>query len=323
MEASSTNHLHPKNHGICAVVITHNPDEKFLILLHELERQVNQIIVVDNHSSKNGLAFIQKARQSVNFTLIKNAENKGVAAALNQGFAKAQELAFEWVITFDQDSEPNADMVEKLWRLLQDRSESSKIAIVAPKIIDADLERSSLFLRKKTHLLYERVECDQSHLEDVTTVITTGAMVRIAAYEVLGGFREELFIDYVDTDFCLRLLLHGYCIWVACDAHLNHTFGRRRKIQMGPLTFYPTFHPHERWYTISRNRIQMIKSYGFQFPHWLFYEMVASSYIIFRMFLTEDKKLSKMSALIKGSWDGLRGRLGKPYWALEQTNTTK
>jgi rhamnosyltransferase len=317
MEASSDNPTYSKNQGICAVVITHNPDGKLLTLLQELERQVKQMIVVDNHSSKDGSDLFEKARQSVSFTLIENPENKGVAAGLNQGFAKAHELGFEWVITFDQDSKPESDMVEKLWRPLQDQSESSRIAIVAPKLIDVELEHSSLFLRRKTCCLYERIECDQSHLKDVTTVITTGAIVRLAAFEVLGGFREDLFIDYVDTDFCLRLHLHGYRIWVACDARLYHTFGQRRKMQIGPLTFYPTFHPPERWYTISRNRIQMIKSYGFRFPHWLCYEMVASSYMIFRMLLTEDKKLSKLSALIRGTCDGLRGKFGKPYWAME------
>ena len=88
MEASSTNHIHPKNQGICAVVITHNPDGKFLALLYKLERKVNQIVVVDNRSAKDGLEFIEKAKESVKFILIENAENKGVAAGLNQGFAE-------------------------------------------------------------------------------------------------------------------------------------------------------------------------------------------------------------------------------------------
>jgi rhamnosyltransferase len=317
MKSSRANPILSKNQGICAVVITHNPDEKFLPLLQELEQQVSHIVVVDNHSSKDGLEFIEKAKETVRFTLIENAENKGVAAGLNQGFVKAQELAYEWVITFDQDSRPEEDLVEKLRRLLQDQSQSSRIAIVAPAIIDNETRRSSPFLRRKPPFLYERVKCHQSHLEDVTTTITTGAMVRTDAFNALDGFREDLFIDYVDTDFCLRLLLHGYRIWVACDARLYHTFGQRRKIQIGPLTFYPTFHPPERWYTISRNRIQMIKSYGLRFPHWLCYEIAASSYIIIRMLFTEDKKIAKLSALIKGTWDGFRRSLGKPYWAME------
>ncbi|OGO15689.1 MAG: hypothetical protein A2Z14_06550 [Chloroflexi bacterium RBG_16_48_8] len=127
----------------------------------------------------------------------------------------------------------------------------------------------------------------------------------------------------MDTEFCLRLLSHGYKIRVACDARLHHTFGNRKRKRWGPFTFYPTFHSPERWYTISRNRIQMIKSYGCHFPHWLSYELVATGYVLVRMLLTENDRLAKISALIKGTWDGFSGKLGRPSWALDETDKTK
>jgi rhamnosyltransferase len=321
MEASTSSKNNLKNQNVCAVVITYNPDDPFPMLLRELDRQVAYIVVVDNASSGESLEYIEQVKEITNLTIIKNAENVGVAAGLNQGFMKSGELGFKWVIAFDQDSRPEPGMVRKLWKLLQEHSDTSMIGIVAPIIMDNESKRNSPFLRRKSHFIYERVECHQGQLADVTAVITTGSLVRLSTFEELGGFREDLFIDYVDTDFCLRLLLHGYQIWVACDAELHHTFGHRKKIRKGPFTFYPTFHPPERWYTISRNRIQMIKSYGFRFPHWLFYEFVATSYIFLRMLFTENDRLAKLLALIQGTRDGLRGRLGKPYWAIEKTNT--
>jgi len=319
MEPEITNHSQPWKHKICAVVITFNPDEKLISLLYELGKQVDHVILIDNASSNANLEHIEKARQFQDLTLFENSENLGVAAALNQGFEKADLLGYEWVITFDQDSMPAGDMVQRLWMLQEPHERSSDIAIVAPNILDIGSGRSSSFLQRRTQFLYERVMCGQSALKDITTVITTGAMLRMDAFKAAGGFREDLFIDYVDTDFCLRLLQHGYRIWVACDAVLHHTFGSRRKIKKGPIVLFPTFHSPERWYTISRNRIQMIKSYGFRFPHWLFYETVATCFILFRMVLTEDQKIPKISALIKGTWDGFRGKLGKPPWANKDT----
>jgi rhamnosyltransferase len=323
MESPLTSNFTFRNLNICAIVITHNPDEKFLTLLYELERQVAHIIVVDNASSMDRFEYLEKARQFPCLTLIENTDNEGVAAGLNQGFDKAIQLDFEWVITFDQDSKPEEDMVEKLWRLLESQTESSEIAIIAPKIIDHELAHSSRFLSRRSQFLFELLECNESWLENVTTVITTGALVRITAFKELGGFREDFFIDYVDTDFCLRLQRHGYKIVVACDAGLLHTFGHRKKMQRVSFTFYPTFHPPERWYTMSRNRIQMIKSYGLRIPHWLLYEVVATSYILIRMLLTENERLEKLSAFIRGTWDGLRGRMGKPSFTSEDTRKFK
>jgi rhamnosyltransferase len=309
--------------NICAVIITHNPDEKFEELLLELEKQVNLIVVVDNASSPTNLELITRAEQLPDIFLIRNSRNMGVAAALNQGFEKSIESGYLWTITFDQDSKPQIDLIEKLWKLLQNQTEPSEISILAPQIIDIASERSSRFLQRKFSILYQRRECKEAVLSEVTTVITNGAMIRNSTFKVLGGFRENFFIDYVDTEFCLRLLSKGYRIFVACDAKLLHTFGNRKKKPWGPFIFYPTFHPPERWYTISRNRIQMIKSYGLRFPHWLSYELVATCYITIRMLLTENQRFAKLSALVRGTWDGFRGKLGIPYWAIEQANTMK
>jgi rhamnosyltransferase len=302
---------------LSAVVVTHNPNEMLLELLEELTEQVAHIIIVDNASGGDSLKFLEKAKQSLNVTIIKNAENMGVAVALNQGMDKAGSLGAEWVISFDQDSRPETDMVGKLWALSQRHEESAKIAIVAPRIIDKELGRSSAFLRKKSLLLYERLECHDAPLEDVTFVITAGSLIRLSVFEELGGFREDFFIDYVDTEFCLRLVLSGYKILVDCDARLRHSFGNRRKSQWGPFVFYPSFHPPERWYTISRNRIQMIRSFGFRLPHWLIYELMATAFILIRMLLTEDMRPAKLSALMRGTWDGIMGKMGKPFWAIE------
>ena len=311
----SDNRSHLWNKEVCAIVITHNPDEKLVDLLRELEGQVDHTIIVDNASSAASTETIAKATQFPNVTLIENFENLGVASALNKGLEKTIMLGYQWAITFDQDSKPAPDMVEKLWVTLLCNIDEHKIGIIAPQIIDRITGRKSPFLQRRFHCIFQRSQCEGSVLENVTTVITTGALVNLSAFKALNGFRDDFFIDYVDTEFCLRLLQNGYSIHVSCEAELLHTFGNRRRKNWGPFVLYPSFHPPLRWYTISRNRIQMIKSYGFRIPHWLLYELVATSYILIRMILTEDERLNKLSALVKGTWDGLRGRMGRPLLA--------
>jgi len=40
----------------------------------------------------------------------------------------------------------------------------------------------------------------------VTMLVTSGSMIELATWQALGGFDEGLFIDYIDTDYCLRVI---------------------------------------------------------------------------------------------------------------------
>jgi len=304
--------------AICAVVITHNPDEKFSELLNSLHSQVAQIIIVDNGTQVSSKAVFEGVEQQPGISMIENSENLGVATALNQGLNEAREQGFEWMVTFDQDSQPELDFVEQLVSVLKICKEQNNVAIIAPQIIDAKLQKQALFLRRRLGFIYERVRCKDTRLEDVTYVITSGAMVNTRIGEDIGGFRADFFIDYVDTEFCLRANLQGYRILVACEAKLHHHFGDRKHFRWGPIDFFPSFHSPERWYTMSRNRIPMMLTYGLKFPHWLTYDIVATVYILVRMLLTENQRGAKFLQFIRGTWDGLCGRMGPPYWVNEK-----
>jgi rhamnosyltransferase len=300
---------------ICALIITRNPDSGLRERVHSFIDSVEQLIIVDNGSQIASLDTIKQVVADTKAELIRSKGNLGVAAALNLGARSALSQGSEWLLTLDQDSVPAPNMIEHLTESFKGQNQEDDIAIIAPRIIDQEVEREALFLRQRLFLFYQRLRCAGADLDRITTVITSGALIRMKAFDVLGGFREELFIDYVDTDFSLRAINQGYRILVSCKAILKHQFGARKMIRRGPMTLYPSFHPPERWYTISRNRIAMIRSFGFKNPHWFCYELIATIYTFWRMILTEDRKLEKIGAIIRGTFDGLRGRLGPPYWA--------
>lgn len=297
---------------VCAVVVAYDPDEALLDRLAAIRLQVEKVFLVDNASGEQSRAVLQLASEDHRIQVLTNIGNIGVAAALNQGIRKARDEGFEWVLTLDQDSEPSQGMVDELWAAYDTVANPERIAIIAAQVIDAEIGRRAPFLRKRFGPFYRRDRCDNSTLEDVTTVITSGALVRLSVIEAIGGFREDFFIDYVDTEFCLRALSHGYRIAVACRAKLSHRLGNRKQIGLGPFCLYPTFHSPVRWYSISRNRVPMLRAYALRFPHWLTYEIVASLFWLVRMLATEDQKLDKLKAVLRGTWDGLHGRTGRP-----------
>ncbi|HLC05288.1 MAG TPA: glycosyltransferase family 2 protein [Anaerolineales bacterium] len=300
------------NVQVCAIIVTYHPDPSFPARLEKVGRQVGRVLIVDNSGNNRAIAFLKGHAHKDDVEVIYNSRNLGVAAALNLGAARARDLGFAWALTLDQDSEPSEDMVRCLWSVLQGDPRPETLAILAPQIIEASLGRPARFLRAGRAVLFDRPLCDGGRTMEVTTAITSGSLLGLRAHSDFGGFREDFFMDYVDTEYCLRAQTRGYRILAVCSAKLYHRLGDRKEISLGPLRLYPTFYGPDRWYTLSRNRIPMVRRYGLRFPHWLLYEVLASAFITARMLLAEPQRRAKVKAILRGTWDGLLGRMGPP-----------
>ena len=295
---------------ICALIVTHQLGSDISSTMRELLASVDKIIIIDNGSRGEHVERICELSAEY-VEIIWNPSNLGIAAAINQGMIRARELGFGLVLVLDQDSYPSTDMVQSLLRTFQKASQTEMVAIVAPMILDPVISHEYTYLRSRFGILFERVPCSSGFLGGVTMVLNSGALHSIKAIENIGRFRDDFFIDYVDTEYCLRALTKGYSIHVACDAVLEHRLGARERRKIGQFSFLPTFHSPVRWYYISRNRIPMLRMYAIKFPHWLSFEILSSLYIFLRMLLFEDQRLLKLKAFFYGTLDGLRGRMGR------------
>ena len=293
------------------MIVTHDPDSGFPRRLRLTADQVDCIVIVDNASGLEGQAVLADLDSTPRPETIQNPENLGIATGLNLGIERARGRGYLWVLALDQDSEPSPDMVPHLANALQNLGSTQNVAIVAAQTIDSARRRPTPFLRRRVGFLYERSQC-RGEVMQVTTAISSGSLLNVGVHEKLGGFREDYFMDYVDTEYCLRAQLGGFRILAACRAKLYHQLGNRRELKLGPLRLFPTFYGPARWYTISRNRIPTWRGYALRFPHWLFYEVVASVFVTLRMIVTESDRARKFRAILKGTWDGLLGRMGPP-----------
>ena len=299
--------------NLIAVIVTYRPPQGFEHHLEQLYSEFDKLILVDNGSPSETQEMLrdQARRRAGSLILILNPKNLGIATALNQGFDWASRHQYDFVISLDQDSLPAPGMTKVMLQAYDAHLHRDKIAVVAPVVEDPNAGILARYLRPKYSLFFERKGCTGQVLEDVSIVITSGSMYDLKTYEQLGPFRDAFFIDYVDTEYCLRAKKQGFDIIVACDAHLQHRLGNQQRFRVGPLEIRPTFHSVIRWYYISRNRIPMIREYGIRFPHWLLYELIINSYGFLRMLCFEDHKLGKILAVILGGLDGLAGRSGE------------
>lgn len=291
---------------VWTVVVTYHPGDDVADNLRAMRGECDRLLVVDNGSPADALRVIE-ALEGVE--LLRLEKNEGIARALNLGMARAEAAGAEWVLTFDQDSRPSPGF---LAALLETAARRPDTALVGPFIEEACVGARARWLRRhpRCGLFFRCVPCDGSDLEDVSMVITSGALTSVRAWRELGGFDERLFIDYVDTDFCLRARRAGWRIAVCEGARLAHHLGRRELRRALGRNFFPTHHSPLRHYYIARNRVLMLGQHAFATPHWLAFECCSVAMWIFRVMAFEGRRRAKFGAMLIGTWDGLLGRYG-------------
>jgi rhamnosyltransferase len=158
---------------------------------------------------------------------------------------------------------------------------------------------------------FRRVAAD-ADLDGVAFVITSGSLFRVATWNELRGFREDLFLDLVDTEYCLRAGAAGWGVSVAANAHLRHRRGEKRAVRWCGRTWWPAHVPPFRIRLIVRNRVWLLWHYGWIRWPWALFEITHTAFMFFSAICLEDATTPKVHAFVQGLWDGLRGRLGPP-----------
>ena len=180
---------------------------------------------------------------------------------------------------------------------------AKKAAVVAPNIIDESSPNKQykwLNKNKSIPFIFSLTKSEESNFLEVTVAITSGSLMNVKAYKEIGPLIDDLFIDYVDTEYCLRAQLKGYKILVNTRANLYHNLGNRQEVSFLNKKIYPTFHNPIRRYYIARNRIFMIRKYSLLFPHWLLFDIVAEAYNSFRIIFFENQRILKLQLHFKG-----------------------
>lgn len=292
------------------VVVTFHPDENVCDRLTAMRGEADYLVVIDNGSDG------EKQRELGDWCVANDAlfhaepDNHGLARALNLGVELLSDCDVEWVLFFDQDSRPKAGLSQAMLLAMGNAGNAEQIAALGPSIVDRDgvFHR---WLDPHPWLLgaFRKRAWQDAVIHPVSMVITSGSLVRVSAWRDVGGFDEALFIDGVDTDFCLRLRHRKWQLVAVPTALLHHQLGARREVRLpGPLG-RPTFHSPVRHYYMARNRWLLLRRH-WKKGHWVTFEFTAGVLNTLRVVLAEDMKIAKLRAIVIGTCDGIRGRKG-------------
>ena len=242
---------------VCAVIVTYNPRAMFIDNIVAVAAQAGHVVVVDNGSSGETEQHLLELATRPCCKVIRNHENLGIAAALNLGAKYAMEAGFEWVCTFDQDSRICDRFISKMLEAYEQAAHPEEVALLIPRYVDRE---SGIEVRLR-----------RMRNGEILTAMTSGSMIPVSAIHQLGFFDESLFIDAVDTDFCLRARRQGMLI-LQSSAVLLHSLGRTTYHRLFGLRFGTTNHSASRHYYITRNRLRLLARYRADWP-WVWREI--------------------------------------------------
>lgn len=268
----------------CLIIVDNHSDN-----INDIRQTLNTHCIATPHSQGENATLSKREHSTLNAKLIENAANLGIATALNQLCRQAYEQGCQWLLTLDQDSVPDPSTMHEFARY----THLADVAIICPRIEDRNMGRQ-----------YAR---SSQGTEYVTRCITSGNLVRLEAWQHVGGYSDELFIDGVDFDFCLKLHEHGWRILRTNSVALLHEIGRGRQIPLpGGRQLSILNHSPQRLYYIVRNYLYIGRQHHQQ-CHWTWE-------VLKRMAITlcfEHDKGKKLRAMLQGISDYRHHRMGR------------
>ncbi len=284
---------------VAAIIVSYNPDSNLFDSINLLLNQVEKVIIVDNGSKEKYVKYIKSINDD-KIEIILNKENLGIATALNIGVRKALENGYEWILTMDQDSKASPDMVKKMFNVYNsiNREERKDILSIFPNFVD---ERIQSIEENSNMNSYEYVDAD----------ITSGNLLRKEVFEKVGFFDDSLFIDLVDTDFCMRLNEKGIKMIKIRDAVLYHSLGESKTIKGILGSFNTSNHSALRRYYMTRNRFYIWEKYKGLNSFTLNRDKKLFKKEFVKIILGEKDKVNKIKMVLRGYKDYKKGIKGK------------
>jgi len=284
--------------SVCAVIVSYHPAAEMIEHMFKVLAQVQGMVVVDNGSSAEKLRSLRGAAQILGFHLIENADNLGVAVALNQGVRWAKSSGYTWVILFDQDSCITNNFVNCMLGTWNEHPQKNLIASIQPRYANPLTGKVSTHQRTKQ--------------AELLSYMTAGSMMPVWIFDEIGWFASEYFIDYVDFEYCLRARAAGYLIAESRDTILIHAPGETKALRLfGIIPFQASNHSAIRRYYLIRNRVATARKYFRRFPLWTIRDLMYTRKEFIHILIGEENRREKFAAMLKGFIDGIAGRMGK------------
>ncbi|MEQ6292384.1 glycosyltransferase family 2 protein [Vogesella sp. GCM10023246] len=293
-----------------AILVTYLPDAYQLKLtIDSLTKNKLEIVIIDNTPIKkiNNTSYqLHSSTSGINYICLE--ENYGIAKAQNIGIQLALKNHTDYILLSDQDTVyPSNFFLEMLSELKELQARGEKVAAIGPAYYDENKpDTPPSFVKYKNGELHQ-ISLKSGAIE-VSQLIASGTLIPTEAINQVGLMNPDLFIDWVDMEWCWRAINAGFSIYGTFNVTINHQLGDcSRKIGKKIVTIHSPF----RNYFIVRNGLHLalrgVLLDKIQHQRHLIKKVLL---YFFGMALLSDNKITDIKMMTRGITDAIRGRLG-------------
>ncbi|MBD5214589.1 MAG: glycosyltransferase [Bacteroidales bacterium] len=197
---------------VTAVIVTYNRLEllrKCISTVAAQTRKVDEIVVVDNHSTDGTAAFLADiSRSHPDIHLLSLPENLGGAGGFEAGIRRAIELSADYVWIMDDDTHPSPSALEQLMSVA---AEHPDMGFAASRVVwtDGSIHKmnSPLFCDKTLGSNMERLRAGAVECRAATFV---SLLVPARVVRALGLPIGAFFIWHDDIEYTSRIFRAGH-----------------------------------------------------------------------------------------------------------------
>ncbi|MGE6821318.1 glycosyltransferase family 2 protein [Pseudomonas soli] len=283
---------------VSIILTTYNPNVSELREnLRSYSGQVDYVVLTDNSDCSERQADVARlCAEFTNVSVNPLLTNAGIAVAQNRGMTQAQSLGSEFVIEMDQDSRLPQGYVDKLMtRFAELDQKGIKVGGIGP-----------LAVRKDSDEVYDGLSRAEGVIE-VEYTLSSGFLMRFDAIEAVGPKNEDLFIDFVDWEWCWRSRRQGYRVFVDTTLEISHMLGDGHKKLLGLNIGMPS--PIRHYYQF-RNFIYLLGKPFVPFKWKVKYSAIMLAKLCLIPFIF-DRKAKRLRYALLGIKDAMRGAWGK------------
>ncbi|MFC4518879.1 glycosyltransferase family 2 protein [Cupriavidus pinatubonensis] len=288
-----------------ALFVTYLPTPEQVRHISEMASEFDLVVAVDNSpcdSAADPDSF------GCGIKVILNANQGGIAGAFNRAIEVLLAEEVEHVYFFDQDS-----MIPTGYRKgMEEALESAPPAcLIGPRIYDVNLRAfSPRYNVSRWRFRADDVSQERSAVLQCTFLISSGSVATREALKICGPFREDYFIDDVDTEYCLRAGTLDVGVFLNTGLVLNHAIGDREEHRFLGLRVRPSHHSALRRYYRSRNGMHLSSRQLVRSPAFFLHNQKRLVHETIGVMLYEQRKIKKLVGISIGIFDGLLGHLG-------------
>lgn len=259
--------------GVAVIVVVYNPHVTDVCdRISNYDAAVDHVYIIDNSSKNQEKEFYKESRKNVTYVALQS--NKGIAYAQNFGAHLAMDHGYPFLLFFDQDSYIKGDEIKGL---LSAAIANDEVACASPSSTN------------KTKYSSE--------------TISSGSLIPSKKFEIVGDFQEQLFIDFVDYEWCWRANAMGYRILEVAGVRLIHQIGSTN-YRVGKLVSAPF-----RNYYYYRNFLFLLKSKSLNTKQSRKWMIKALKHTIFELGFSPHR-IKRLKYIFDGIRDGLSGHMG-------------